>query len=410
MSKILPLASVVLICTSAASYTASSTLLVHDTLSKPFSLVNEIAPVQAVLTRFDTRVKTLGDSAVAAEDLKNADFVVLAGITGFPQLKPELLRVLQDSSKPVMAIGAAAPFASSSPSFAAKASTPLDKAKLLYRGRNWAIRLDPFYDVAPQGAGVLAEVLSSKGVRPLAWFTGNRFGFGTLPGEPPLSMVFSDVLLDFYGVEKSAAPSLIFVIQDFNPSCNPATLRRLADYFAHQKTPFVVTTQMKEVPIGVEIAPREEFLEALRYARTRGARIFLRGGNGPGRSEVFRKEGIDIEGTEDTPSVKSGLEIGTSFIQRAPGESPVVFPGAVPLRLEEGGWLLPRNVHTGMDGPANEAMLSSIRDISTFRDGLAVVAIPAWMRFQDMLSAVEAARSANLQAVDPVTRFPVPKK
>ena len=409
MRKILFLAATALLCGSAACRAASSTLLIYDTLSKPFSLVNEIAPIEVVLKRFDTRVKTLSDSTVAVEDMKSADFIVLAGITGFPKLKPELARLLKDSSKPVMAIGAAARFASLNPLDSSKASTPLEKTKLGYRGREWVLRLDPFYDVAPEGVAVLAGIISSKGFRPLAWILGNRFGFGTLPGEPPLSMVFSDILIDFYRVPQTAAPALVFVVQDVNPSCNPATLRRLADYFAHEKTPFVVTTQMKEVPSGVEIMPREEFLDALRYARSRGARIFLRGGNGPERSEVFRREGIDIEGTEETPSVKSGLEIGGIFIQRTPGEPPVAFSSAVPLPLEEGGWLLPENVHSGMDGPANEAMLAAIGDISTFRDGLAVVAIPAWMRFQDMLAAVQTARSTNLPVVDPVTRFPVPK-
>jgi hypothetical protein len=51
----------------------------------------------------------------------------------------------------------------------------------------------------------------------------------------------------------------------------------------------------------------------------------------------------------------------------------------------------------------------SIRDISSFRGGVAVVVVPAWMRFQDMLAALEAARSSALPVIDPVTRFSVPK-
>jgi hypothetical protein len=409
VKRILFLAGLALVCTSVASRAASSTLLIHDTLAKPFSLANEIAPIQAVLQRFDTHVETLTDSKVAVEDLKNADFIVLAGISGLPKLKDDALKYLQSSNKPVVAIGAAASFASLNSLSSAKASKPIDKATLGYRGREWALRVDPFYDAAPQGVGLLAGITSTKGMTPLAWRVGNRFGFASLPSEAPLTMVFSDILLDFYGAEQTGAPGMVFVVQDYNPSCNPATLRRVADYFAHQKTPFVVTTQMKEIPLGVEITPREEFLDALRYAQARGARIFLRGGNGPERSEVFQKEGIVIEGSEETPSVKSGLEIGNTFIQRTPGEAPIAFPSAVPLRLEQGGWLLPANVHSGLDGPANEALLSAIRDIIPFRGGLAVVAIPAWMRFQDILSAVQTARSTNLQVVDPVTRFPLPR-
>ena len=107
--------------------------------------------------------------------------------------------------------------------------------------------------------------------------------------------------------------------------------------------------------------------------------------------------------------MKSGLQIGTLFIERIPGEAPVAFSSAVPIRLEQGGWLLPANVHGGMDGPANEALRNAICDIIPFRDGLAVVSIPAWMRFQDILSAVQTARSTNLRVVDPVTRFPLPR-
>jgi hypothetical protein len=77
--------------------------------------------------------------------------------------------------------------------------------------------------------------------------------------------------------------------------------------------------------------------------------------------------------------------------------------------LEGGGLLIPANVHAGVDGSANEELKKSIRDISSFRGGVAVVVVPAWMRFQDMLAALEAARSSDLPVIDPVTRFSVPK-
>ena len=71
--------------------------------------------------------------------------------------------------------------------------------------------------------------------------------------------------------------------------------------------------------------------------------------------------------------------------------------------------LIPANVHAGMDGSANVELKASIRDISSFRGGLAVVVIPAWMRFQDMLASLEAARSSSLPVIDPVTRFSAPR-
>lgn len=401
--------SMVLVWSAAAFSAASDTLIIYDTLSKPFSLVNEVAPIEVALKRFDTRVQALPDSKVTDEALQKADFIVLAGISGFPKLKPEVLKSLEQSSKPVMAVGAATCFAAETPSTMAKTSTPLEKTKLTYRGAEWTLRVDPFYGDSRSGALVLAGASASKGNQPLAWKVGNRSGFATLPTDAPLSMVFSDVLLDFYGVAREATPAMVFVIQDYNPSCNPAALRRLVDFFESQKMPFVVTAQMKEVPSGVEITPRDEFLDALRYAQAHGGRVFLRGGNGPERSEVFQKEGIRVDGTEDTPFIASGLEIGSAFVQRIPGEAPVPYASAVPLRLPEGGWLLPPNVHAGMDGAANTELLKMIRGISSLRGGLAVVVIPAWMRFQDMLAAVETARSSSLPVIDPVTRFSVPR-
>ena len=409
MKKLSLVAALVLLCGTTVCPAASETLIIHDTLSKPFSLVNEIAPIEASLRRFDTRVRTLVDSQVSDEDLQKADFIVLAGISGFPKLKPEILKALQQSSKPVIALGAASCFAADTPSTTSKASTPLEKTKLSYRGAEWTLRVDPFYGETRSGSRILAGVSTSKGNQPLAWKVGDRTGFATLPTDAPLSMVFSDVLLDFYGTAQEATPAMVFVIQDYNPSCSPAALRRLVDFFESQKLPFVVTAQMKEVPPGVEITPRDDFLDGLRYAQAHGGRIFLRGGNGPERLEVFHKEGIRVEGTEDTPSIASGLEVGSAFVQRIPGEAPVPYASAVPLRLPEGGWLLPPNVHAGMDGAANAELLKMIRGISSLRGGLAVVVIPAWMRFQDMLAAVETARSSSLPVIDPVTRFSVPR-
>jgi hypothetical protein len=113
VKSILSLAAMALVfAATPAPAASSSTLLIYDTLSKPFSLVNEIAPVQMSLTHFDTHVESLTDTKVTAADLQKADFILLAGISGFPKLKPDLLAMLERSPKPVMAVAAAASFAS----------------------------------------------------------------------------------------------------------------------------------------------------------------------------------------------------------------------------------------------------------------------------------------------------------
>jgi hypothetical protein len=392
-----------LIAPGLAVAAPSRTILIHDSISKPFSLVNELAPIQLALTRFDTSVSTLVDSKVDTSNLENADYIVLAGISGFPNLQPEIRRILENCSKPVICVGAAVSMALQSHS--GKASVPLDHAKIHYRDHELKIRLDPFYPVAAASLNVLASASSPRGSFPLAWRDGNKFGFAALPSQPPLSMVFSDILLDFFAVDLNAAPSLVFVIQDFNPSCNPTTLRRISDYFDSRKMPFVVTAQMKEVPPGVEIVPRGEYLDALRYAQAHGGRIFLQGGDGPERSGVFQNEGIQIEGSTDVSDDEHALVLGNVPLPHVTGGTSSAFESAVPLRHAAQGWIIPANISCGVDGVANEEVANKIREISSFRGALAVLLIPAWMRFQDILAAVETGLSSKLPVIDPVQQF-----
>ena len=94
MKKILPLAMAAWILSAFTANATSRTLLIYDTLSKPFSLLNEIAPIQMCLRHFDTRVETLADSKATSADLENANFIIVAGISGFPRLQPDVLAAL----------------------------------------------------------------------------------------------------------------------------------------------------------------------------------------------------------------------------------------------------------------------------------------------------------------------------
>jgi hypothetical protein len=58
------------------------TLLVYDTIAKPFSLTNEIEPLLIGLTRFDAEAKKIEASRVQVSDIEAADFIVLVGVAG----------------------------------------------------------------------------------------------------------------------------------------------------------------------------------------------------------------------------------------------------------------------------------------------------------------------------------------
>ena len=388
----------------AAVPPGSTTLLLYDTVAKPFSLVNEVEPIAVLLTRFDTRVEKREAARATLADIEKADALIVVGIAGFPEMNAAVLEYLGRTKKPLMAVGAASSLTLAQPSMRGAKSTPLEKAGIHYRDREWKQRLDPFFPAPANGVEVLAKVTSPGKNQPLSWRIGSRFGFSALPGDPPLSTIFSDVLLDFYGVGKSPDSALLYIVQDYHPGDAPQPFRRLVDYFAHHKAPFVVTAQVRDIPAGLEITPREDYMDSLRYAQSRGGRIFLRGENSPEEVRKFLEEGIVITGAENAPAA---LELGNPTCQRTPGEAPVSLFSAVPLRRAEGGWLLPANVRGGLDGAAITYLEEHIRDIASMRGGLAGVVIPAWMTFQHMRDIVDAARSSHLVAVDPVTAFPV---
>ena len=81
------------------------TLLVYDTIAKPFSLMNEIDPILMGLTRFDAEPEKIEAAKLQASDIERADFIVLVGVGGSPTLSPDCIRMLQRAKKPLLCVG-----------------------------------------------------------------------------------------------------------------------------------------------------------------------------------------------------------------------------------------------------------------------------------------------------------------
>lgn len=382
-----------------------STLLIYDSPSKPFSLQNEIEPLAILLARFDPTIERRMGSEVRLADMEKASRIVVAGIGAFPAMSAPCLEYLEKTNKPLVGIGAAATLAIPDSPRPSKPSVSLTKGQLLYLGREWPVRVDPYFPAAVDSSLILARIHGSEGEKPLCWRSGSRLGFAALPTAPPLSMVFSDAVMDLFTPGVSTAPGILFIVRDFNPSCSPDSFRRLVDYFSHDRIPFAVTAQMRDLPEGTTPMPREEFLAALQYAESHGGRVFIRGGEGLKDAETLapvKPCGIEEPARPDPTSI----QIGRPTFARTPDEPSSPFFIHAPMRLAGGGWMWPANVRGGLDGDLVTSIRTQVRDIIPFRGAVAGVVIPAWLPFQSMRALADAARSVGVTPIDPLTAIP----
>ncbi len=388
------------------------TLLVYDTIAKPFSLMNEIDPILMGLTRFDAEPEKIEAAKLQASDIERADFIVLVGVGGSPTLSPDCIRMLQRAKKPLLCVGHAV----NGPGSGTLKNQPIQKAVVDYRETTWPVRLDPFFRLSAGESQILSQVVGGGAPLPLAWRSGNRFAFASLPGEPVLAMIFSDLLLDFYGVKNIPSTGLVFMLDDYHPASDPSMLRRLSDYMAYKHIPFIVLTQSRDVPAdATDLMPRETYLDSLRYAQARGARIFLDASADPVLDrESFSADGVIPMGAESRPtiSIESGdnftLYVGSRYFQDTPGSDPVPYRSHAPLLLANGGVLLPANILGGMDGIALDEVRKNIGQIARLRGGVAGIVMPAWLPFQHVRDLVDACLQSALPVIDPLGFGPNP--
>jgi hypothetical protein len=387
----------------------STTLLVYDTLAKPFSLVNEVAVISTLLGRIQTRVETRQADAVTVAEMAAADYLVVVGVSGVPRLPEPVRKVLAEGSRPAAYVGWAAPLAVSGRGPVPRWQT-LREARVTYAGGEWTMDLDPFIAIGTMPSDPLAVVVSPAPRRSLAWRDGTKFAFASLPVPGTVSLIFSDLLLDFYAVGSTPPPALVYLVQDFHPGCEAGAFRRLVDYFAAQGDRFAVSVRLKPaLASGAAPMPDAQFFEALRYAQTHGGRVVLRPETSADQVRRLLEEGVVPLACEWPSGAKrparalQGISYGTALgrIEAAgpQGAAQAVSASSV-MTGGDGVLVIPLNVDPAQASTSARGIAAEVAELARLRGTLVGVVIPAWFPFQKMRDAVDEARRSGLRGTD----------
>ena len=333
----------------------------------------------------------------------------MVGVSGVPRLPEPVRKALVEGSRPAAYVGWAAPLAVSGRS-AVPRSQALREARVTYADAEWTMSLDPFVAIGTMPPDPLAVVVSPAPRRSLAWRDGTKFAFASLPVPGPVSLIFSDLLLDFYGVRETPPPALVYLVQDFHPGCDIGAFRRLVDYFAAQGDRFAVSVRLKPaLASGVAPMPDARFFGALRYAQTHGGRVVLRPETSADQVRRLLEEGVVPlacewpSGANRPARALQGISYGTALgrIEAAgpKGAAQAVSASSV-MTGGDGVLVIPLNVDPAQASTSARGIAAEVAELARLRGTVAGVVIPAWFPFQKMRDAVDEARRSGLRGTD----------
>jgi uncharacterized protein YdaL len=290
------------------------TLVVYAARRSAFSLGNELEAFNLQLRQVETRLECIPVEAATPERLHAADYVAVFCPQDSPQLPAEFLRAVAEAPQPVLWVGHGAEQLTELPAFRGQfeisgEGTGLPAEKVNYRGRSWAVRVDPWIP-AQLPSNSTAQVLltvpatseGTAGERPLCWKSGRVTFVATVPTVGPMSFLFTDLLWDFYSVATVPKPRVFLRIEDYSCRGDHRAFRRMVDYLSSRGHPFMVgVIPALRNPATGQVSRLEsepEFVAALRYAQQRGGRLVMHGsshahGNEPGEGHEFWDVDLD---------------------------------------------------------------------------------------------------------------------
>ncbi len=332
----------------------ATTLVVYADTRTAFSLGDLLGLFKMQLQRVATRVETSAASEATPAKLAAADYLVVFCPQSAPLLTTNFLQAVAAATQPVLWVGFGLDQLESVPPFqgefkfsAVPAAKPV--TNVIYRGQTWDVPVYLWVEGSLTSNTTSKIVMSAAGgatdlasPRPLCWQTSNVLFFAAVPLGGAQNFLFSDLLLDFYGV-KEIPPAAIFLrIEDYHCGSNHRDFQRLADYLYSRGVPFgvAVTPACRDPETGQlrDLDSEPDYVRALRYAQQRGGRLIMHGcDQEPGRSEFW-----DIE--RDRPLALDTPEVTRERLHKAARQ--MITQGLFPLAWETPHYAASRKAYT----------------------------------------------------------------
>jgi uncharacterized protein YdaL len=297
----------------------ATTLVVYTDTRTAFSLGDLLALLQMQLQRVATRVETSAVSEATPAMLAAADYLVVFCPQSSPALATNFLQAIAAATQPVLWVGFGVDQLESFPLFKGEfkfSSLPAGHPATIvtYREQTWSVPVYLWIEGSLSSNSTSKIVISAAASatdlaspRPLCWQTSNVTFFAAVPLGGAQNFLFSDLLLDFYGVKETPPSGIFLRIEDYHCGSNHRDFQRLADYLYSRGVTFgvAVTPTCRDPETGQleDLDSQPDYLRALRYAQQRGGRLIMHGcGHEPGRSEFWNIE-RDRPQAPDTPEV-----------------------------------------------------------------------------------------------------------
>ena len=272
---------------------AAKTLVVYSETCAPYSLANDLVALKLLLRRVASRLEVVPLAQVDTNKIAAADYIVIFCPQPPPDFPPEILQAVAQSLHPVLWVGYGADQLSQLPEFKSRFSVaPFAAGRsadtVNYLGRDWRVNTPVWFPVQMSATSANAGIVMSlpletggqKVLTPVCWRSGPVTFFTALPTTTANSVLFSDILLDFFGASASAS-AVCVRIDGYHCHQDHQEFRHLVEYLHERGRPFIVGVipayWNPEIKKLQELDTQPEFVAALRYAQKNGGRLVVQG-------------------------------------------------------------------------------------------------------------------------------------